>query len=387
LFVDRVFTIAGSGTVVTGTLSGAALHEGDELIVARTQQSTKIRSIQQHGAVSDIALPRSRCALNLTNLSTDDIHRGDVLLFNDSCYSTEVFDGSVELAFGTRALGTAISPVRNGGGYTLHIGTARRAASLRFLGTDHSNVRIRFAGALPLIPGDRFLLRRTGDDITVAGGSILDVKPIARTSRATPTGTMSSILEHHGWVTVAEATQLVGEPVTSVVDVWVATPDTVRITTDALVALLANTGEVDTTQLQPWERALIATLPNVTITQGIATVGVSNPLLSHPYVELFLSSGVTTPDTKTLDRDVIRRLIHAGVLFEHDNIAFHADALQSLRPTLQNLWRQHPDGFSVGHLREELGITRKHAVPLATCLDKVALTKRVGDSRLPGSSW
>jgi hypothetical protein len=84
---------------------------------------------------------------------------------------------------------------------------------------------------------------------------------------------------------------------------------------------------------------------------------------------------------------VIRRLIHAGVLFEHDNIAFHADALQSLRPTLQNLWRQHPDGFSVGHLREELGITRKHAVPLATCLDKVALTKRVGDSRLPGSSW
>ena len=387
LFVDRVFTIAGSGTVVTGTLSGAALQEGDELIVARTQQSTKIRSIQQHGAVSTSALPRTRCALNLAHLSTDDIHRGDVLLFNDSCYTTEVFDGSVELAFGTGAIGTAVSPVRNGGGYTLHIGTARRAASLRFLGTDHSNVRIRFAGALPLIPGDRFLLRRTGDDITVAGGSILDVKPIARTSRATPTGTMSSILEHHGWVTVAEATQLVGEPVAPVVDDWVATPDTVRITTEEMLQLLSGNGEVDTTQLQPWERALIATLPNVTITQGIATVGVSNPLLSHPYVELFLSSGVTTPDTKSLDRDVIRRLIHAGVLFEHDNIAFHADALQSLRPTLQNLWRQYPDGFSVGHLREELGITRKHAVPLATCLDKVALTKRVGDSRLPGSSW
>ena len=387
LFVDRVFTIAGSGTVVTGTLSGAALHEGDELVVSRTQQPTKIRSIQQHGASSGVAFPRTRCALNLTQLSTDDIHRGDVLLCKDSYYSTEVFDGSVELAFGAHTLRTTESPLRNGGGYTLHIGTARRAASLRFLGTNQNNVRIRFTGALPLIPGDRFLLRRTGDDSTVAGGSILDVKPIARTSRAAPTGTMSSILEYHGWVTVAEATQLVGTPVTPVVDDWVATPDTVRVTTDALVDLLAHTGEVDTTQLQPWERALIATLPNVTITQGIATVGVSNPLLSHPYVELFLSSGVITPDTKSLDRDVIRRLIHAGVLFEHDNIAFHADALQSLRPTLQNLWRQHPDGFSVGHLREELGITRKHAVPLATCLDKVALTKRVGDSRLPGSSW
>jgi selenocysteine-specific elongation factor len=385
LFVDRVFTIAGSGTVVTGTLSGAALHEGDELIVARTQQATKVRSIQQHGSVSNSALPRTRCALNLTHLSTDDIHRGDVLLFNDSCYSTEVFDGSVELAFS--AQGLTSQPLRNGGGYTLHIGTARRAASIRFLRNGDSEVRIRFAGALPLIPGDRFLLRRTGDDITVAGGSILDVKPVTRTTRATPTGSVSSILEHHGWLTVAEATQLVGAPVVPVVDDWVATPEVVRSTTDALVTLLANTGEVDTTQLKPWERALIATLANVTITHGIATIGVSNPLLSHPYVELFLSSGVTTPDTKTLDRDVIRRLIHAGVLFEHDNIAFHINALQSLRPPLENLWRQHPDGFSVGHLREELGITRKHAVPLAKCLDKVALTKRVGDSRLPGSSW
>jgi selenocysteine-specific elongation factor len=385
LFVDRVFTIAGAGTVVTGTLSGAALHEGDELIVARTQQPTKVRSIQQHGATSDTALPRTRCALNVSNINTDDIHRGDVLVVKDSWFYTEVFDGTAEMAFSTQGLAT--QPLRNGGGYTLHIGTARRAASIRFLRNGDSEMRIRFSGALPLIPGDRFLLRRTGDDTTVAGGSILDVKPVTRTTRATPSGTVSSILEHHGWVTIAEATQLVGSVTPPVVGDWVATPETVRSTTDALLRLLKDNGDVDTAQLQPWERALIATLPNVTITHGIATVGEVNPLLSHPYVQLFLTSGIVTPETKTLDRDVIRRLIQAGVLFEHDNIAFHADTLQNLRPALHQLWNQYPDGFTVSHLREELGITRKHAVPLATCLDKAALTKRAGDSRLPGSSW
>lgn len=387
LFVDRVFTIAGAGTVVTGTLGGAPIHEGDELVVARTQESTKVRGIQQHGSSSNVALPRTRCALNVTHLGTEDIHRGDVLVTEDSWHNTEVFDASVEMAFSVRTQASTTSPLRNGGGYTLHIGTARRAASIRFLHNEKDNIRVRFTGSLPLIPGDRFLLRRTGDDITVAGGSILDVKPIARTTRANPTGNAASILKHHGWLSVAEATQLVGAPVTAVVEDWVAAPEIVQVTIDSLHTLLHETAEVDIAQLQPWERLLIATLPNVIITHGIATVGTVNPILSHPYVHLFLSSGITTPETKTLERDVIRRLIHAGVLYEHDNIAFHVDTLHSLRPALQKLWQRNPQGFSVSHLREELGITRKHAVPLATCLDKVAFTRRVGDVRLPGSSW
>jgi selenocysteine-specific elongation factor len=387
LFVDRVFTIAGAGTVVTGTLGGAPIHEGDELVVARTQESTKVRGIQQHGSSSNVALPRTRCALNVTHLSTEDIHRGDVLVTENSWHNTEVFDASVEMAFSIRTQTSVTSPLRNGGGYTLHVGTARRAASIRFLNNGTTTMRIRFTGSLPLRPGDRFLLRRTGDDITVAGGSILDVKPVVRTTRANPTGNVASILKHHGWLSVAKATQLVGAPVTAVVEDWVAAPETVQTTTDALLALLQETQEVDIAQLQPWERLLIATLPNVIITHGIATIGTANPLLSHPYVQLFLSSGITTPDTKTLERDVIRRLIHGGILYEHDNIAFHVDTLHNLRPALQNLWQQNPQGFSVSHLREELGITRKHAVPLATCLDKVALTRRVGDVRLPGSTW
>jgi hypothetical protein len=74
-------------------------------------------------------------------------------------------------------------------------------------------------------------------------------------------------------------------------------------------------------------------------------------------------------------------------LFEHDNIAFHVDTLMSLRPVLEQLWKQHPEGFTMANLRDALGITRKHALPLGNCLDKMGLTKRQGDVRIAGSAW
>ena len=387
LFVDRVFTIAGSGTVVTGTLGGADIHIGEELTVARTQKPTKVRSIQQHGSSRDRALPRARCAINVSSLSTDDIHRGDVLIKANTWHMTEAFDCSVEQSFSTLDPPGAHKPLRNGGGYTLHIGTTRRAASVRFLNNGTTSMRIRFTGALPLIPGDRFLLRRTGDDTTVAGGSILDVKPVVRTTRAIPEGTLESILEHHGWLSLTNAQQLAGRTLLPVVGDWMASQKTVNATTDSLLQLLREKQEVDISQLQPWERDLIITLPQVTISQSIATLEIANPLLSHPYVQLFLSAGILTPDTKNLDRDIIRRLTRECIIYEHDNIAFHVDSLHNLRATLENLWSENPQGFTVGQLRETLNITRKHAVPLATCLDKVGLTKRAGDMRIPGSAW
>jgi selenocysteine-specific elongation factor len=379
LFIDRVFTIAGAGTVVTGTLGGAPIHVGDELVLSHTGAPTKVRSIQQHGESATTAHPGNRCALNLTQLTVDDIHRGDVLIRNNAWHNTEVFDAAVVLAHGE-------TEIKNGGGYTMHIGASRRAASIRYLGGDRTHLRVHFTGALPLIPTDRFLLRRTGNDTTVGAGTIVDVKPVARTTRAHPTGTTDSILEHHGWVTVHHAQMLVGAPVQPVAGEWVASTNTAANTTASLRKKLDD-GDVDTTQLEPWERAVIATLNGVTIQHGIATLATTDPLLAHPYVQMFRDAGVITPDTKTLDRDVMRRLIHAGVLSEHDNIAFHTDTLHGLRPQLEQLWQQHPTGFTVSHLREALNITRKHAVPLATCLDKAGLTKRAGDARIPGPAW
>jgi hypothetical protein len=68
-------------------------------------------------------------------------------------------------------------------------------------------------------------------------------------------------------------------------------------------------------------------------------------------------------------------------------VAFHRDNLESLRPELEKLWQVSPEGFTVSQLRDALGITRKHAVPLAECVDKYGLTRRSGDVRIRGHRW
>ena len=153
-------------------------------------------------------------------------------------------------------------------------------------------------------------------------------------------------------------------------------------TTTGLSALM-----LDTATLTAFERAVISTIDGVHINNGIAVRSESDPLLSHPYVVQFLQAGVTTPDADKLDRNIIRQLVHKKILFEHDNIAFHVDTLMSLRPVLEQLWKQHPEGFTMANLRDALTITRKHALPLGNCLDKVGLTKRQGDVRIAGAAW
>src|ERR1043166_435249 len=79
LFVDRVFTLRGIGTVVTGTLTGGSLHRGQQIVVFPTNLETRIRSIQSHGHELEIAQPGMRTAINLPDVRVDQIRRGDVV--------------------------------------------------------------------------------------------------------------------------------------------------------------------------------------------------------------------------------------------------------------------------------------------------------------------
>jgi hypothetical protein len=221
----------------------------------------------------------------------------------------------------------------------------------------------------------------------VGGGVILDVDPRGRVKDAAPDGSDEQILSSRGWLTVNEARQLTGHEIAPIVGNWVASAETLRLTVTALEQQLSMSQSIDTSLLTAVERDVISTIGGVLINNGIAVRGESDPLLTHPYVMQFLQSGVTTPDADKLDRNIIRQLVHKKILFEHDNIAFHAETLSSLRPTLEQLWSEHPEGFTMANLRDALSITRKHALPLGNCLDKVGLTKRNGDLRVAGSAW
>ena len=387
LFIDRVFSMKGSGTVVTGTLEGGNLEAASSLIVARTGTAVRIREIQTHGSVVAVAQSGSRCAINLSGIDANELQRGDALVREGDWHLSNAFDARITVL---PALQHALT---HRGSFTLHVGTRSQSATVRILQTDSIDpgqsglIRIRFEHSLPLVPGDRFLLRDTGIGATVGGGVILDVDPRGRVKDAAPDGSAEQILSHRGWLTVNEARQLTGQDIAPIVGTWVASAETFRSTVTALEQQLATSQSIDTSLLAAYERDVLSTIAGVHINNGIAVRGESDPLLSHPYVSLFLEAGVTTPDADKLDRNIIRQLVQKKILFEHDNIAFHAETLSSLRPTLQQLWAKHPEGFTMANLRDALSITRKHALPLGNCLDKVGLTKRNGDLRVAGSAW
>ncbi|MEY2975747.1 MAG: selenocysteine-specific elongation factor [Actinomycetota bacterium] len=375
LHVDRAFTIDGAGTVVTGTLEGDRVAVGDELVIARTGQPVRIRSVQTHGAPVGEGEPGTRCALNLVGASLGDLERADTLVRQDEWELTDVFDARL----------SGVDP-RRARGLLLHVGTGRHAVTIAPVGSTHGlsdTARLRVGARLALVPGDRFILRSTGDDTTVGGGVVLDIAPTTRPSRSRPDGSVESILGGHGWLDVDRATRLVGRRVEPVVGRHVAAAGVVDATRRSLLDELAD-GPIDLTGRPEHDVALVRAFDGVTVEHGIARLGSREPVLDHPCVAVVLAGGVRPEPPAGVDRAVIARLTRLGVFVEHDAMVFHVDALEATRPVLEGLWGAHPDGFTVSDLRVALGITRKHAVPLAVCLDKLGFTRRVGDRRVRG---
>ena len=387
LFVDRVFSMKGSGTVVTGTLEGEAIDVTTPFVIARTDRAVRVREIQTHGSLVSTAVAGSRCAINISGVDVSEVQRGDALVRPGDWWMSQVFDAQIDV------LPALQQPLTHRGSFTVHIGTRSQSATVRIVQADNVSpgssglVRIRFAHALPLVPGDRFLLRDTGIGATVGGGVILDVDPRTRVKDAAPDGSVEHILKDRGWITVEQARQLTGRDIEPTVGEWITDSHTLQETVTSLEESLSHSESLDVSTLTAYERELLITLDGVHIENGIAIRGAHDPVMSHPYVAMFLQAGVASPDTDKLDRNTIRQLVQKKILFEHDNIAFHRDTLLSLRPELQQLWSQYPGGFTMANLRDALSITRKHALPLANCLDKVGLTKRQGDVRVRGAAW
>ncbi len=387
LFVDRVFTMKGAGTVVTGTLDTSVLSANDALVVARTQQTARIRSMQTHGREVQTCDPGSRCAINIVGVHTEDVSRGDALIAPDSWLLTNVFDAQ----FST--LREIPSPVSHRGSFTLHIGSNVQSAKIRIINGEkiHSDssgtMRVRFENSLPLRPGDKYLLRDTSTNSTLGGGVILDIDPINKISRSQPDGSVNSILSGRGFVHIKHAQLLTGAALEPMFGQWYACEEDIELLKNDLLSRLKNHSTIALSELQEYEKEMLSTLPGVVIDGDVARFSESDSLATHPLLHQIRAWGISGPSTQQLDRNTVRQLAQRGLIFEHDFIAFHADTLNELRPHLALLWAAQPSGFSVSHLRESLGITRKHAVPLAECLDKIGITRRVADLRVPGTKW
>jgi selenocysteine-specific elongation factor len=163
LWVDRCFTVRGSGTVVTGTLGAGILRTGDTLHL--TGRPVRVRSLQTFGAPATEVAAVARVAVNLRGVDRDAVHRGDALVTPDAYGLVDVID--------VRMHGGPVTDLP--AGLTLHIGSAAVGVAVRPLGPD--SARLRLSRALPLRIGDRALLRDPGLRHIAGGITVLDVAP------------------------------------------------------------------------------------------------------------------------------------------------------------------------------------------------------------------
>ncbi len=181
LFVDRVFTLRGIGTVVTGTLTGGRLHRRQQIILYPTNLEARIRSIQSHGHELEVAQPGMRTAINVPDIPVDQIKRGDVVtiagLGEPGSIPVVLLEKSSRLDPESRAV---TRPIKNGSLLYLHHGTSRVAAKIALredgpLEAGQKKVaQLKLLSPIFAFVGDRFVVRDSAEQNTIAGGVVLD---------------------------------------------------------------------------------------------------------------------------------------------------------------------------------------------------------------------
>ena len=385
LWIDRVFAAKGSGTVVTGTLTGGAVAVDDQLTAG--PHEVRVRGIQCHGERHERIGPGNRVALNLAGVDHTDLRRGDAVVRAAQWRPTQRFDALLTV------LGALDHVVSRRGAHLAYIGSGEFPVRLRVLGSESlapggtGLVRLHLAQPVPVLPGDRFVLRESGRDETVGGGEVLDVAPVLPASKARPDRDPARMLAEQGWLEAAEFAALTGDHRPPTVGRWVVAPEALAATEEALRTRLAEAPVLglEVAALDERERAVLATLADVAVEGGRARRAEQrDPLADHPFLATLAAAGSAPPDPTGIDRAQLREMVRRGLVVERDGVVFHPTAIDAATAAATTLLQRHPDGFTMAQFRDELGITRKHALPLANELDARAITRRRGDLRIAG---
>jgi selenocysteine-specific elongation factor len=181
--VDRVFSIAGFGTVVTGTLSDGKFTSGDEVEILPSGQRGRIRGLQTHKKKEEMAIPGSRTAINISGLDVEQIQRGEVVTHPGQYLVTQRLD----LSF--RLLPDVSASLRHHTEVKLFIGTSETIADARLMGAEILNpgetgwLQLELRTPIVAVRGDRYILRRPSPGETLGGGMVVDPQPKRRHKR------------------------------------------------------------------------------------------------------------------------------------------------------------------------------------------------------------
>jgi len=181
--IDRVFSLPGFGTIVTGTLLDGHLSVGADVEILPSGISGRIRGLQTHKQAEQKAFPGSRTAVNISGISVDQVERGDFLVYPGDYQTTRMIDVYCSV------IPDADAPLKHNSEVKLFIGAAEVMAKVRLLGVQEcppggeAFLQLMLRDPVVALRGDRFILRRPSPAATIGGGQVVDPHPTKRYRR------------------------------------------------------------------------------------------------------------------------------------------------------------------------------------------------------------
>jgi len=439
--IDRVFTIKGFGTVVTGTLVAGTIRKEEELEVFPSGKRVRVRGVQVHGSPSEAAVAGQRTALNLAGLSTEDLARGMTLATADTFRSTSRVDALLSLL-------PSAKPLKDGARVHFHAYTTETIAEARLYGVkqlkpgDETYAQLRFAQPMLLLPGDRFIVRQFSPVVTMGGGVMLDASPPTRKQRAedaiaflkimrdgSPEEVLAARTARRGAIGLRlddipgemnirreEATKLAVKAGLVWCDpVLVAPAAFAEVKADVLRALKkfhdANPLVAGMSKEELRDRINLGPEVFYSVLGNLAEekrLDVAGELVHLPgrgvamkdeeaeskniIEQAFASAGLKVPSLKEVlaglkvdkirAQKIVTLLLRDKVLIKiSEDLVFHQSALMDLRHKIAALKTTAPK-IDVAGFKDMTGVSRKYAIPLLEYLDRERVTRRVGDERV-----
>ena len=441
--IDRVFTMKGFGTVVTGTLLSGSIRKEDELELFPTGRRVRVRGVQVHGKASERAVAGQRTALNLAGATTEELARGMMLAPASTFHATSRVD--VELSLLTTA-----KPLKDRARVHFHSYTSESVATVVLYGKkqvppgETAFAQLRLSEPALLLPGDRFIIRQFSPVVTIGGGVVVENAPPKRVKDAAGYAHLLKMLTEElrvgmlrARVTasgarglgIAEAVARTGWPAQQIIFAASASPEIVRIgdifiskpalefarkdlisALDAFHkhnALVAGMSKEELrgrfSELAPdvfahlFDEALqakkIEVAGELVRLTGRGVVMKDEEAESKKIIEAaFATAGLKVPALKDvlgglrLDKGraqkIVTLLLRDKVLVKiSDDLVFHRDALVDLRKRMAAEKTKSPK-IDVARFKDLTGVSRKYAIPLLEYLDREHVTRRVGDERV-----
>jgi len=442
--IDRVFTMKGHGTVITGTLISGTVRKEAEVDVFPLGRRARVRGVQVHGRPAEQATAGERTALNLAGFSPDELARGMTLATPGLFRTTSRLDVSLALLAGAR-------PLKDRARVHFHAYTFETIAEVvLYEGKEvkpgqSALAQLRLQDPALLFPGDRFILRQFSPVVTIGGGVVLDALPLRRRVSREQTRAFLSALQAGDPETILRARAANRS------DKGLSLAEAVAETGwrgelfEATAASLMQAGQLlrmgdRFVHPQAVESLKIALLDAVTAfhTRNPLVAGINKEELRNEFrvspemfpavLDLLLKDGkldvsgelvrlagrgvvmkdeeaeakktiesafataglkvpylkdvlAGLPVDKARAHKIVTLLLRDKVLIKvSDELVFHREALDGLRKLMAEQKKKLPK-IDVGAFKDLIGVTRKYAIPLLEYLDRERVTRRVGDLR------